>query len=314
LIFSFYKYNRNIHLTDLIFHKYKNNWCKSILITEFYSLYKSQGLTSGVVKIFQDIIYNYYNNKGRKFPFRQDITPYNVLVSEMMLQQTQTGRVAEKFIAFTERFPDFETLSNSTTEEILKSWQGLGYNRRALALKEIARKIVNEYGGKLPNDIQTLKSFPQIGHNTASSIVAFAYNIPTYFIETNIRRVYIYFFFYDKKSVKDKEIMPIVHKTLDISNVRHWYYALMDYGVMLKKTHPELNKRSAHYRKQSQFKGSTRETRGKILKLLMEKKSLRETEIIKILKEDSEKIKKILKTLTKEGFLNEELSIYSLSK
>lgn len=231
-----------------------------------------------------------------------------------MLQQTQTSRVADKFIEFIEKYPNFETLAKSPIDNILKTWQGLGYNRRALALREIALKIVNEFDGNLPNDVHILKTFPQIGHNTASSIVAFAFNTPTYFIETNIRRVYIYFYFYDKKSVNDKEIMPIVKKTLDISNVRQWYYALMDFGVMLKKTHPELNKKSSHYKKQSKFKGSNREIRGKILKLLMKRKSLNELEVIENLKSEPNKVKGILQTLVKEGFLEEKDSNYSLSK
>ncbi|MFX1289269.1 MAG: A/G-specific adenine glycosylase, partial [Promethearchaeota archaeon] len=167
----------------------------------------------------------------------------------MMLQQTQTNRVSEKFQKFIQEFPDFQSLAKAPLNNVLKVWQGLGYNRRAVALKKIADKVVNELDGILPADVEILKSFPQIGHNTASSIVAFAFNIPTFFIEVNIRRVYIYFFFPGKSSIADQNIMPIVRKTLDHSNVRKWYYALMDYGVMLKKTHPELNKRSAHYRK-----------------------------------------------------------------
>jgi A/G-specific adenine glycosylase len=122
--------------------------------------------------------------------------------------------------------------------DVLKVWQGLGYNRRAIALKNIAKKVIKEYDGILPADVEILKSFPQIGHNTASSIVAFAFNMPTFFIEVNIRRVYIYFFFPGKTSIKDVVVMPIVRKTLDRSNVRKWYYALMDYGVMLKKNTP----------------------------------------------------------------------------
>lgn len=231
----------------------------------------------------------------------------------MMLQQTQTNRVAEKFQQFIQEFPDFQTLANAPLNDVLKVWQGLGYNRRAVALKSIAERVNNEYDGILPADVEILKSFPQIGHNTASSIVAFAFNIPTFFIEVNIRRVYIYFFFPGKKSIQDNVIMPILRKTLDSSNVRKWYYALMDYGVMLKKTHPELNKRSAHYRKQSQFKGSTREIRGKILKLLIESSNLTESELIKKLKIEPQKLKGILELLNKEGFIKQENDRFSIT-
>ncbi|MFX0074268.1 MAG: A/G-specific adenine glycosylase [Candidatus Hermodarchaeota archaeon] len=224
----------------------------------------------------------------------------------MMLQQTQINRVTEKFQQFVQAFPNFKTLATAPLNDVLKIWQGLGYNRRAVALKSIAEKVTDEFNGILPADVEILKSFPQIGHNTASSIVAFAFNIPTFFIEVNIRRVYIYFFFPGKSSIPDSVIMPIVRKTIDSSNVRKWYYALMDYGVMLKKSHPELLKRSTHYRKQSKFKGSNREIRGKILKLLIESKELTESELIKKLKIDSEKLKRILEQLFKEGFIKWE--------
>jgi len=273
-------------------------------------LYKKKGLTPETIQVFRQIIYNYYKNNAREFPFRKDITPYNVLVSEIMLQQTQSGRVSEKFLNFIAKFPSFQELADASLEEILKVWQGLGYNRRAVALKTISEKVLNDYNGLLPKDSKTLQSFPQIGHNTASSIVAFAYNIPTIFIETNIRRVYIYFFFPGKSLIKDNEILKIVQKTMDFNNPREWYYALMDYGVMLKKTHPELNKRSAHYRKQSKFEGSTRELRGRILKMLLEEQPLSEEKIVDKLQKKSERTNKILEGLVKEGFIEKKGELY----
>jgi A/G-specific adenine glycosylase len=276
-------------------------------------LYKKEGLNQKVINTFQKIIYSYFKQYGRDFPFRKEISPYNVVVSEMMLQQTQTSRVVEKFQQFIQKFPDFQSLANAPLNDVLKVWQGLGYNRRAVALKTISEKVVKEFDGILPADVEILKSFPQIGHNTASSIVAFAFNIPTYFIEVNIRRVYIYFFFPGKTSIDDGNIMPIVRRTLDPSNVRKWYYALMDYGVMLKKTHPELNKRSVHYRKQSKFKGSNREIRGKILKLLIASSSLTETEMLSELEINSIKLKEILNLLITEGFIKQENHLFSIA-
>lgn len=230
-----------------------------------------------------------------------------------MLQQTQTNRVSEKFQKFIKKFPDFRALDNAPLNEILKLWQGLGYNRRAVALKNIAQRVNNEFDGILPADVEILKSFPQIGHNTASSIVAFAFNLPTFFIEVNIRRVFIYFFFPGKTLVDDKDIMPLVRKTLETANVRNWYYALMDYGVMLKKTHPELTKRSTHYRKQSKFRGSNREFRGKILKLLIERKFLSEAEILKDLDIEPKKVGSILNQLAQEGFINRNKDGYFIA-
>lgn len=230
-----------------------------------------------------------------------------------MLQQTQTSRVSEKFMEFIKKFPDFNALAKAPLEAVLKVWQGLGYNRRAIALKNIADIIVSNYNEKLPTDLETLKSFPQIGYNTASSILAFAFNIPTYFIETNIRRVFIYFFFQDKKIVDDKDILKVAKKTIDLSNPREWYYGLMDYGVMLKKTHPELNKKSAHYRKQSKFKGSNREIRGEILKILLKEKALKEMDIIQKIDKNPERVKKILNIMLKEGFIKQNDQKYIIS-
>lgn len=221
-----------------------------------------------------------------------------------MLQQTQTNRVSEKFVNFIRKFPDFQTLSEALLEEVLKEWQGLGYNRRAIALKKIAGIVIKSYGGNVPKSIEELKKFPQIGHNTASSILTFAFNQPTIFIETNIRTVFIYFFFHSKISINDKEITPLIEKTFDKINPRKWCYALMDYGVMLKKKFPKLNKKSAHYRKQSPFKGSARQIRGKILKILVEKKSVSKLELKNNFKHiNGDLINKILQQLEKEGFI-----------
>ena len=277
-----------------------------IFITDFHKLYRAKNLDGEVIKKFQEFIYSYYKNNKRNFPFRNNITPYRVLVSEVMLQQTQTNQVSEKFTEFVTEFPDFKSLMEAPLNKVLEIWQGLGYNKRAIALKEIATRIVIDYKGNLPVDIETLESFPQIGYNTACSIMSFAFNIPTFFIETNIRRVYIYFFFPGNSSVSDKEILPIVKKTIDLQNPREWYYALMDYGVMLKKTHPELNKRSSNYRKQSKFKGSTRELRGKILKYLLKKSEITISDLSLKLKSNENIIRKVLKQLEKDGFLRIE--------
>ncbi len=277
---------------------------EELFINDFHKRFKKSGLIQEVIGLFQKFIYEYYKNHKRKFPFRENITPYNVLVSEIMLQQTQTGQVSEKFLKFTKKFPSFTSLSKAPLEDILKEWKGLGYNRRAIALKKIADTVIKDFDGKLPESIDILKSFPQIGHNTASSINTFAFNKPTAFVETNIRRVYIYFFFPNRNRIDDKEILPIVKKTIDTSNPRDWYYALMDYGVMLKKTHPELNKKSKHYRKQSPFKGSTREIRGKVLDLLIKHGMMNLKNIHSHFeRKDNKRITDVLNQLRKEGFL-----------
>jgi A/G-specific adenine glycosylase len=204
---------------------------------------------------FRKTIYQYYADHRREMPWRVSRDPYHIVVSEIMLQQTQVGRVLSKYEQFISTFPDFDSVSKAPLQEILKVWQGLGYNRRAIALQKICQLVVTEYGGELPNCVETLQTLPGIGPATAGAICAFAFNQPTVFIETNIRRVFIHFFFPNRNGVKDKEILPLVERTLDIRSPRTWYHALMDYGAMLKKEEHNPNRRSAHYTRQAPFQG-----------------------------------------------------------
>lgn len=229
----------------------------------------SKPLSADSIAHFQDLILTFYATQGRDFPWRSSLTPYHVVVSEIMLQQTQTYRVAPKFEQFITRFPDFKSLAQAPFSEVLAAWQGLGYNRRALALQKIASLVVTEFTNELPNDPTILETFPGIGKATASSICAFAFNMPTVFIETNIRAVFIHFFFPQHDNVHDKELMPLIQQTLKKDQPRIWYYALMDYGVMLKKRALNPSRKSAHHHKQSSFKGSNRELRGMIIKALL---------------------------------------------
>jgi len=220
-----------------------------------------------------------------------------------MLQQTQVERVIEKYGQFIKQFPDFYRLSRAPLWKILTVWQGLGYNRRAIALKQIACKVMEEYHGNLPSDVEVLKTFPGIGEATAGAVAAFAFNQPAIFLETNIRRVFIHHFFSHKATVRDTEILPLIEKTLDTSNPRKWYYALIDYGAMLKKEHQNPNRKSAHYQKQTPFEGSNRQIRGMILRALMKEAPLSKSEIAKIIGRVVQDINDNLVQLQKEGFI-----------
>lgn len=225
-------------------------------------------MNASSISEFKKIIWNYYATHGRHFDWRGVDDPYKVFVSEIMLQQTQTARVAQKYAQFLQAFASFEQLANASLKDVLLQWQGMGYNRRGMYLHKAAQIIVKDFGGQLPNDPTILVELPGIGPATAASMCAFAYNRPTLFIETNIRAVYIHCFFPGKENVHDKEIMPLVQATLDYDNPREWYYALMDYGVMLKKAVINPSRKSKHYTKQSKFEGSDRQIRGMILKIL----------------------------------------------
>lgn len=255
------------------------------------------------IPAFQDLVLSRYRSSGRKFPWRETTDPYAILVSEIMLQQTQVGRVAEKFPQFLEAFPDFPTLAAAPLADVLAQWQGMGYNRRAIALQKCARKVMEDFQGELPDDPDVLATFPGIGKATASSICAFAFNRPVVFIETNIRRVFIHCFFSDNEIVDDTAIRPLVEAALYRENPREWYNALMDYGTELKKSVPNPNRRSVHYTRQSAFEGSDRKIRGEIIRLLLTGNKLTEKALVSHIKEDPERTRRILATLETEGFI-----------
>ncbi len=225
-------------------------------------------LTKKQIRVFQNKVYDYYHQNKRDFPWRKTITPYKIVVSEIMLQQTQASRVVGKFKLFIKTFPNFQSLAQAPFKDILAVWQGLGYNRRALGLKKLAEIIISEYKGKLPKTPEELVGLPWIGPHTAGSIVAYAYNYPSIFIETNIRSVFIHEFFGDQIEITDKQLLPYVEAVLDRKQPREWYNALMDYGTWLKETNKNPSRRSKHYSKQSKFEGSNRKLRGMILRLL----------------------------------------------
>lgn len=273
----------------------------------------STQLTTSEIKKFQKIIYLFYKVNQRHFAWRYTHDSYKILVSEIMLQQTQTNRVEKKYIEFIKKFPNWKALAETSLKEMLGIWQGMGYNRRALYLQEIAIKVVKNYKNKLPTDPCILQTFKGIGSNTAASICAFAFNLPTVFIETNIRTVFIHYFFKNKKSVSDKMILPLIEQTLDTKHPRVWYHALMDYGVYLKKLYRNPSRKSSHYTKQSKFEGSDRQIRGNILKLLLTKKNQSYQELTKYFNHVSpSRLQKILKNLIKEKLLHQNGSFFSL--
>lgn len=255
------------------------------------------------IKEFKGIIWDYYKKNRRSFPWRETTNPYFIFVSEVMLQQTQVNRVISKYTEFISKFPTVHDLAKSDKIEVLKLWQGMGYNRRALYLHQAAKIITKKHNGIVPCSIKDLDELPGIGYATACSICAFAFNKPTVFIETNIRSVFIHFFFEGKSDITDKEIIALVEKTLDKKNPRQWYFALMDYGTYLKKSGKNPSRKSKHYNKQSKFEGSNRQLRGKIFKLKLAKPKMASSKIAQALNVSPLKIKDTISRLTKEGLI-----------
>lgn len=263
-------------------------------------------------KEFVKTVWKYYKLHGRHdHPWRKTHDPYRILVSEMMLQQTQVGRVLPKYTAFLKKFGTVQKLSQASLGEVLREWQGLGYNRRAKMLHECAKKVVSEYKGKFPKTHAELMKLPGIGHYTAGAVMAFAYNEAVPIIETNIRTVYIHHFFADDVDVSDTELFTYIDRTLDRKNPKDWYYALMDYGMFLKKTEGNLNNRSKHYTKQTTFKNSDRQIRGAILKLLSEKSETR-AQFFKKLPFEKDRVDVQLIKLAGEGLVQKKGSVYQL--
>jgi A/G-specific adenine glycosylase len=256
------------------------------------------------INAFKKKIWDHYQREGRSaLPWRKTRDPYAILVSEIMLQQTQVARVEEYYKRFLKQFPNFRSLAKAKTSDVLKTWQGLGYNRRAMFLKHTAETVVEKYGGQLPNNREALESLPGIGKGTSGSLMAFAFNKPEVFIETNIRRVFIHFFFDDKSAVTDEELKRYIQSSVDTKNAREWYWALMDYGSSMAVVNP--NRRSAHYKKQLSFPGSDRQLRGMILRSALSAKQSKipAAKLFKTLAVPQKRFEKVVGGLEKEGFI-----------
>lgn len=232
-------------------------------------------------------------------PWREDTQPYYVLVSELMLQQTQVTRVIPKFQEFVAKFPSEKVLAEASLADVLKVWQGLGYNRRAKFLHEAVRMIVRDFGGKFPESEVDILKLPGVGKNTAGAIRVYVFNEPSIFVETNIRTVYIHHFFADDFDVTDKQIIAKLEMTIDRKNPRKFYQALMDYGSWLKANGVQNNAKSKHYKKQSPLHGSLREMRGEILRRLSRGEGLGDIE-------DDSRFESALNSLERDGLVRHE--------
>lgn len=262
---------------------------------------------------FRAIVYGHYKQHGRSFPWRSTRDPYSILVSEIMLQQTQVDRVVPKYEVFIARFPTLDSLATSSLPDVLHLWKGLGYNRRAKHLREAARTIMSEHGGIVSKSYEDLLKIPGIGPATAGDIMAFAFNKPAVVLETNIETALIHHFFSDNvKNIPKNTLRELAERTMDTKYPRTWYYALMDYGAHIKKTVGNASRRAASYKKQSTFNGSNRQIRARILFLIHEKNRIPKTSLLrhytKLFPDTpaalQKKIPSILAALEREGMIS----------
>ncbi|MHA2171787.1 MAG: Fe-S cluster assembly protein HesB [Candidatus Kariarchaeaceae archaeon] len=233
----------------------------------------------------------------REFPWRIIASPYEVLVSEFMLQQTQAKRVIPKFQEFLHKFPSLESLSLASNKEVLEVWSGLGYNRRAIWLRNAAQIIFQLDG--FPTDPKDLIGIKGIGKYTAYAIPIFAFNLDYATVDTNIRRILIYEGFADE-TTKEKELFDIAKALLPRGKSRDYHSALMDYGSL------ELTSRNTSIKSKNNpqpFRGSFREVRGQIIKLLMRHDNLSIHDISLKLNYPKNQVKNVLQSLLKDHMI-----------
>lgn len=270
-------------------------------------------LSKTEIAIFSEVVWRYYRKASRDdLPWRQTTDPYRIVVSEIMLQQTQVSRVLDKYKLFIQRFPSTEQLSEASLGEVLALWQGLGYNRRAKMLWHCAQIVQHDHGSRWPATQAHLQALPGIGPYTAGAVMAFAYNSPVVIIETNIRTVYLQHFFADQDKVSDKDILNYVEQTLPSENIREWYWALMDYGSYLKRVYKHTNHKSKHYQRQSKFIGSDRQIRGAIIRLLVAGDRYTAKQVYQRLQYEPSRILQQLDNLCQEGLVVGSRGKYSL--
>lgn len=220
-----------------------------------------------------------------------------------MLQQTQVERVIPKYRAFIRAYPTVQALAHAQFRDVLLLWRGLGYNRRARALHESARIIVSRHNGRVPGDMDTLRTLPGIGSYTAGAVCAFAYNKAYVILETNIRTVLIHHLLPHHASVSESELQALAAELLDIKNPREWYWALMDYGAYLKSSGVRTNNRMHHYKPQARFKGSLREVRGALLREISDAQQIKQKALTLRLPFTKARTQQALASLVRDGLV-----------
>ncbi|MGZ4190192.1 MAG: A/G-specific adenine glycosylase [Actinomycetota bacterium] len=242
---------------------------------------------TGLPKIHERVL-AWFDEHGRSFPWRAHRDPYQTLVAEVMLQQTQTGRVAPAYGTFLAKFPDVRALAHAPAMEVIQAWKGLGYNRRAVDLQRAAQTIEHEHGGVVPSDPKALRALPGVGEYSASAVACFAYDRQVPVVDVNVRRVL-------SRAARAQDELPlddarhVADHWLAPGEAYRWNQALMDIGAMVcridtplcaqcplkpfcayrlqgKHKHPRAPQPS----KQSRFEGSSRQKRGGIIDHLRE--------------------------------------------
>jgi A/G-specific adenine glycosylase len=256
---------------------------------------------------FQDRIFSWWEFNKRDLPWRHTHDPYKILVSEVMLQQTQVLRVIAKYAEFIEAYPTVDCLANASTADVLKIWKGMGYNRRALYLKKAAQKVVDIYNGKFPDREKELMSLPGLGKYTARAILVFAFKKDIAAVDTNIRQIITHFFFNDVLQ-KEKIIQEVADRLVPQDKSWEWHQALMDYGAIAT---PKLKIKKIKKSRGIPFKETNRYFRGKIMNILREG-NVRELDVLKQFHKPTEFLISIIDGLVRDGLVERKKGMLRL--
>lgn len=266
-------------------------------------------ITQKHILAFRREVWRFYRRHRRDLPFRDTTDPYAITVAEVMLQQTQVERVVPYYAEWITRWPDWASLARAENRQILEIWSGLGYNRRALYLGQLANRVMTDFGGKLPSDPQVLQTLPGIGPYTAHAILIFAFNRSLITIDTNIRKVLLFEFALPTTTSK-QELETLAKRILPRGRARDWHNALMDYGNLA------LPRRMEHIppaTRQSRFDGSRRQIRGAIVKALVKRRQLSIAQLPGMLPFPKGRIREALDSLRKDGLIVKKNSIIRLA-
>ena len=251
------------------------------------------------IRNFRRKIWRHHKRHRRDLPFRNTRDPYRITVSEIMLQQTQIARVVPKYEAWTARWPNWRSLARAGRKQLLRQWSGLGYNRRAIALGELARKVVDKHGGELPADDHELLTLPGIGPYTAQAILIFAFDQHLAAIDTNIRRVILHELDLPV-STTPKEIETIARRLVPRGGAREWHYALMDYSALAL---PRRLEKIPPASKQSPFAGSLRQIRGEIIRRLTTATSVHLSTVSRALNRNLADVRRAAESLARDDMI-----------
>lgn len=266
-------------------------------------------------KEFNKVLFTWYRTHRREMPWRETADPYKILVSEVMLQQTQVDRVRMKYEEFLKRFPDIFALASAPLSDVLRSWSGLGYNRRARYLHECARTVVASSDGKFPNNYTELVKLPGIGMSTAGALLAFSFKAETPMIDTNIRRILLRVFFANRKAAPtDKVLYEFASTLIPKGKGRDWNYAMLDVGATLctarghsprcpfNSLHGKVSEVTKKY-PQRKFEGSRRFYRGRIMRLLVERRQVSSADLLRVLEITNAELLPIIEALISDGLV-----------